>query len=340
MTDQDKGKRPWKRWLLIAVALLVVAALWSVVAPPRQLSWLDLESILGPEETAPLPAPAAPEDATPAAVATHPSFDVVRVTRGGTGLIAGRAAPFAEVEIVAGGSVLGRVTTDRRGEWVLIFDQPLSPGGVEISLTSRLPGKEAVASTEIAVVVVPEKTQAFVDPSDEGVVVVLTPRDGKGRSLVLQRPASSADLADGLMLDAIDYDQTGAAVLSGRAAARAEVRLYLDDAYLGTGMTSDSGRWIYTPAAPLAAGEHIARLDQVTGEGKVQQRIELAFNLDLSKDEARPAGSVVVRSGVNQWLISRKLSSDGFHYIVVFGVHKDQVKDPDVVYPGQVTNQP
>lgn len=340
MADQVKVKRPWKRWLLIVVALLVIAALWSVVAPTPQLSWLDVESILGPEETAPISTPAAPLETTPAAILTHPSFDVVRVTRGGTGLIAGRAIPFAEVEIMAGDAALGRVTTDRRGEWVLIFDQPLAAGGIEVSLVSRLPGKEAVASTETVVVVVPEKTEAFVDPSDEGVVVVLTPRDGKGRSIILQRPATSVDLAGGLMLDAIDYDAAGVAIFSGRSPARAEVRLYLDNAYLGTGLASEGGRWIYAPGTALAAGDHVARLDQVTSDGKVQQRVELAFSLDKPGDISRAEGNVVVRPGVNQWLISRKLPSGGFHYIAVFGVHKDQVKDSDLIYPGQVITQP
>ena len=105
-------------------------------------------------------------------------------------------------------------------------------------------------------------------------------------------------------------------------------------------MASEGGRWIYAPGTALAAGDHVARLDQATSDGKVQQRVELVFSLDKSGDISRAEGNVVIRPGVNQWLISRKLPSGGFHYIVVFGVHKDQVKDPDVVYPGQIIKLP
>src|SRR5207237_1126057 len=57
-----------------------------------------------------------------------PSFDVVKVSPAGTAVIAGRAEPGAKVVVRDGDKPLGEVTADRRGEWVLVIEQPMGPG--------------------------------------------------------------------------------------------------------------------------------------------------------------------------------------------------------------------
>ncbi len=74
-------------------------------------------------EAAPESQPAAPPVVVPVAplvIAIPPSFDVVRVERSGEAVIAGRAAPGSEVTLRAGNRVLGKVTADGRGQWVLV----------------------------------------------------------------------------------------------------------------------------------------------------------------------------------------------------------------------------
>ncbi|RMF12208.1 MAG: peptidoglycan-binding protein LysM [Alphaproteobacteria bacterium] len=344
---QRDRKSAQSRFVQIATVLAVVAiaaGIWSVVAPPElPREWTEW---FAPAEQPEATDPAVPglELAEPAGVpadVTFPSFDVVRVTRGGTGVIAGRAAPYATVEILANGKILGRVEADNRGEWVLIFDDALPAGGSELSLTSRLPGKEAVQSPNIVVVVVPEhEEKGFVASSEEGVVAIRAPRDGKGRSTVLQKPPASPDFGGGLMVEAVDYDEHGQATFQGRAAARAEIRVYLDNELIGRTVASDQNRWVFTPEHPIAPGEHVLRLDQVIEEGKVELRIEVPFNRAEPLDVSRSEGSIVVRPGNNLWQISRKLYGTGFHYTLIFGANRDQIRDPDLIYPGQVFTLP
>jgi len=91
------------------------------------------------------------------AVPIQPSFDVVRVNPQGDVVIAGRAAPNAEVTIRQGDTVLGTVRADDRGEWVFVPKTPLSPGSRELSLSARGAGGTIIASKRNVVVVVPEK---------------------------------------------------------------------------------------------------------------------------------------------------------------------------------------
>lgn len=344
---QGNGKPARLNFALIITGIAVVAigiGIWSVVAPPNLPDeWTEWFTA---EEQAEEAYPAAPDlevtgPATPAAEVTFPSFDVVRVTRGGTGVIAGRAAPDAIVEILANGKRLGKIQADNRGEWVLIFDEPLPAGGSELSLNSKLPGEETVASPNIVVVVVPEREEkGFVASSEEGVVAIRTPRDGMGRSTVLQKPPASPDFGGGLMAETADYDENGRATFQGRATARSDIRIYLDNALLGTVTAGDNGRWTFTPEGSVEAGEHVLRLDQVIEEGKVQLRIEVPFNRANPLDVSRSEGSIVVQPGNNLWEISRKLYGTGFHYTLIFGANREQIRDPDLIYPGQVFTLP
>ncbi|MBL4612479.1 MAG: hypothetical protein JKY91_01930, partial [Emcibacter sp.] len=49
-----------------------------------------------------------------------PSFDIVRISRNGTGVIAGRAEPNSDISIYAHDKVIGSAVADRNGEWVLL----------------------------------------------------------------------------------------------------------------------------------------------------------------------------------------------------------------------------
>jgi len=47
----------------------------------------------------------------------------------------------------------------------------------------------------------------------------------------------------------------------------------------------------------------------------------------------------VVR-GDNLWNIAHAHYGTGFHYTVIFGANKDQIRDPHLIYPGQVFTLP
>jgi nucleoid-associated protein YgaU len=255
-----------------------------------------------------------------------PSFDVVRVTRDGNAVIAGRAAPRAIVTILENGQPIGTVTADPSGEWVFVPERPLAAGSREISIVARLPGQEPQASEKVVVVAVPERP-------DDGALAVLTPRDGAGASRVLQGPAAAA--MSGPTIDVVDYDDRGQVVLSGRAAPGGEVRLYLDGALIGVTRVGPDGTWKFRPERPIAAGEHELRIDQVGPEGRVQGRAAIPFTrvpMALVVQEGR----VVVQPGNSLWQIARTTYGAGTRYTVIYDANRDRIRDPDLIYPGQV----
>ncbi|MCR0980878.1 LysM peptidoglycan-binding domain-containing protein [Roseomonas populi] len=139
------------------------------------------------------PSSPAPE-ARPARSAEPPRFDVVRMGARGMVVVAGRAAPGAEVLLLEGGREIGRARADARGEWVILPSEPLGAGARELSLRARLPGGDEVAGPDSVVVVGPapaEPQVAAAEPGEER----LAPRPA-GRQPEATRPREETRVAE------------------------------------------------------------------------------------------------------------------------------------------------
>lgn len=149
-------------------AALAVAAVLGLGWQAHRAGWFDFEAgtaarVEAPNQTAaqgaptreaPGAAPAVPEKmvpekmvpektvettatSAPAPEATPPSIDVVRVEPDGAAVIAGRAAPRAELIVLDNGTPIGTATADAFGEWVFIPDAPLPAGAHEFGLVVK-----------------------------------------------------------------------------------------------------------------------------------------------------------------------------------------------------------
>ncbi len=292
--------------------------------------------------TAPHAAPAAP--AAPAASQGAPadfgppSFDVVRIDPKGDAVMAGRARPGSTVVIMDGDKIIGRVTADDRGEWVFVPEKPLEAGSRRLSLETRSEGREPEKSASDVVLVVPEKGKDIAgrETTEEAQALVLkVPRTGGGASTVLQRPKAAGEIP-GLFVDSVDYDDQGRLNISGRAAPGARVRLYLDGRFIGRAEGDGDGRWSLTPDSAVAPGLYTLRADSVDARGRVLARVSTPFSRAQPLAGMRPGSFLVVQPGNSLWRLARRTYGSGFSYTVIFDANKDQIGDPDLIFPGQV----
>jgi hypothetical protein len=54
---------------------------------------------------------------------------------------------------------------------------------------------------------------------------------------------------------------------------------------------------------------------------------------------ARP-GHVVIQPGNNLWRISRVIYGRGIEYTAIYEANRDKIRDPDLIYPGQIFATP
>jgi len=281
----------------------------------------------------------------PADDATVPAFDLVRISRGGTGVIAGRMAAGADVELYANGVKIAQVVANEDGEWVIILDQPLEAGSIELNLKAvdRKTQQQSEAKQVVVVSVPARDTDRFIEREQNGVVAVLTPKEGNGPSTVLQKPgvAAFAEVGDSLSVDTVDYGAGNSSIVTGRSLPRVEVRLYLDGQFESSVRADDNGRWsIALAEQPLTDGDHTIRVDQTVGDGQVQLRVEQPFVTGEAIDQSLAEGGVFVRPGNTLWQIARQLYGSGVRYTLIFGENSEQITDPDLIYPGQVFKLP
>lgn len=280
--------------------------------------------------------------------AGQPSFDVVRINPKGDALIAGRAPAGSEVEILDGTDVLGKATADTRGEWVYVPGDPLPPGSLELTLRARLPDGATAESKSVVVLVVPEREADIAGrPAATGSqpLALKVPKD-PGASTLLQSPTAPAEGAL-ISIDAVDTDGKGHVAMSGRAEAAADLQVYIDNGFLGRVRADDKGVWKMKANMPsqTANGKpsdktHILRVDRITAGGKVMARVEQPFSPYNPVDALPHDTVVVVKPGVSLWHLARKTYGSGYDYTIIFEANRDQIKDPEKIYPGQVFTLP
>ena len=63
--------------------------------------------------------------------------------------------------------------------------------------------------------------------------------------------------------------------------------------------------------------------------------------VETGEEQAQPViRSVTVQKGDTLWAISRERYGDGILYVKVFEANRDAIRDPDLIYPGQVFTIP
>lgn len=302
---------------LVALMALGSYALWQQLRPEKDVPKGAVATAVPLAQTLSLPA-------VPAVA--PPSFDVVRVTAEGAMVIAGRAEPGAVVVIADGDREIGRVTADERGEWVFTPDLPLPPGRHDLRLRATAVGSRTIESSEPVIVVVPDQP---------GGTVLAIKQLGKGGSLVLQGPGAITG-AGPLTIDTVDYDGDHLSA-SGKAQTRAIVQLYLDDHAIGRMEADENGGWRMPPKAQsMSAGEHTLRADQLRPDGKVTARSEVSFAIG----EGHDTSSITVEPGNSLWRIAHRRYGQGTAYTLIYQANKANIRNPDLIYPGQVFSLP
>lgn len=315
-----------------AVAMFVLRAREEVGSP------LPPPAAQAPVLPAPLATPhagnAAPAGARPTPSAVAPSFDIVRVNPQGSAVIAGRGDPGAAVSVRSDGAELGHVTADGHGAWVLGPTDPLPPGSHTLALRELTQSGQEIASEGSVLMMVPERTAATQPP-----LALLTGPAQAPR--VLQGPPGESSAGPGqLGLGAVDYGSVGEMRLSGTAHPGSALRLYADNKPIGEARADQSGRWTLSPDERLAEGTHQLRLDQLGSDGRVTARVELPFRRENMNAAEVVSGKVVVQPGSNLWRIASHAYGQGVRYTIIYQANRDQIRNPSLIYPGQVFTVP
>ena len=272
---------------------------------------------------------------------TLPSFDVTRVDASGQALIAGSARPGDTVEVLLDGVVIASVQAGTTGEFAAFADLPRSDAARTLSLRSGSDGHESLNTVIVAPIFGGQAVvagEAGVEPSEVARTQAVLLASEAGVELV--QPASPF-IPDQVALDAITYSQTGAVELAGRAQSDGFVRVYLDNRPIKTEPIAANGNW-RTELPDVDTGVYTLRVDEVDGSGQVQSRVETPFKREIPKQQVSGSNVklVTVQPGATLWAIARERYGQGELYLQLYEANRDQIRDPDLIYPGQIFDIP
>ena len=166
---------------------------------------------------------------------------------------------------------------------------------------------------------------------------------------VLQNAGDQPEAMTNVSIDSISYDSAGEVALSGRSTGASSVRVYLDNEPLIDVPIGADGQW-QTDLPDVDTGTYTLRVDELNEEGRVVSRAETPFKREsvgaiqaLDTDATTtvaPVSLITVQPGNTLWGIAREKYGEGTLYVRVFEANTDRIRDPDLIYPGQIFSVP
>ena len=358
--------------LLIGVGVYYRMSSGSIA--PVEKAAAPVEAALPPPVTAPAEAPA-PVTPPKAAIAA-PSFDVVRVEPTGELVVGGRGEPDAEMTLLDDGKALDRAKVGSNGQFAMVPPSlKPGPHNLTLSMRLA-DGQTLLSTQNVAVDVPDNKSGPLLVAKTEAgqptqLLTPVTPEEAKPASTTTPAAPTNKtpELTGGRAIVAItvvEAEDTGTLYAAGKAAPGASVRLYLNDTYLAPADVGTDASWSLKIAKGVVPGQYRVRADDVDpATGKVLSRAEVTFNFAAKPAVAEaatqpapapattpapapaattPAATVVVDSietatvlrGDSLWRISRKTYGAGIRYTEIHRANQQQIRDPDLIYPGQI----
>ena len=160
-----------------------------------------------------------------------------------------------------------------------------------------------------------------------------------------------------VIIDAISYDEEGEVLLTGRGIEDQHIRIYVDNKPIKTSSIKADGTWSLD-LEEIDAGVYILRIDQLDSDGVVTSRTETPFQKETSdvakkmaalqnnnnKESSPNVGiglsTVIIQPGYTLWAVAKKTYGLGMQYVRIYHANKDQIRDPDLIYPGQIFKLP
>ncbi len=301
---------------------------------------------------------AAPADATPAAglaaaVDRQPAGGPATADAEGPGPASGAAGdtivaaePAAQIAATApaaaGSGTMPVVTAVAEGA------EALTPAGAAPQALPELAGAPVAPPLPALAPAVP---LAGAPPAVPQVAAPEPPRvllaDDRGIRVI--QPGGPPEAQVNVAINSISYDPGGAVILAGRGAADRFVRVYVDNSEVITAAIDKDGQW-RTDLPDVDKGIYTLRIDEIDAGGRVTSRTETPFKREAAAEIAalNPAAvpgragdvSVTVQPGNTLWGIAKANYGEGILYVRVFDANRDRIRNPDLIYPGQIFDVP
>jgi nucleoid-associated protein YgaU len=301
--------------------------------------------------------PAAPaEAAAPAAETVKPVLVSAVDFEDGRIYVAGTGEPGRTVNIYIDGAMTGSTVVGPDGAFLLEAPSQLTPGEhtIRADLLSA-DGTQVAARAEVplvheapAEVAAAETKPAEAAPAaDTGSGAAATETAGQTAVAAAGEAAPETAPAQQTQTQAGTAAATAEVPVTAEVPAAAPAQENAPQAESGSQTTAaGTAEAPAVEATQPAAGttaEAPAAEQPASAEATVPPAATAEAAAPAASEQAEPiktGASVIIRRGDNLWRISRRMLGKGVRYTTIYEANRDQIKNPALIYPGQVFDVP
>jgi nucleoid-associated protein YgaU len=297
-----------------------------------------------------------------------PAFDIVRIEPTGETVIAGRAAPGATVELLRDGEPHDRAVADQSGQFAMVPSR-LPPGTYDLTLRAKQPDGQYATSEQSVVVALepslndrpvvalmtPDKPTvvlsqpAAAEPMAGAVVVDAVETEPGGKLYVSghARPGAAVRLYlnDSFVASVKASTDGSFAVTINEGVAPGSYRVRLDEVGSNSGTVRARAEVPFNvPDAVVTASVPARAIASKRPDIAAPQQPKLAATVaTIPPEKGSPSAVVVpkiatttVSRGDSLWRISHLTYGAGTRYAVIYKANREHIRNPNLIYPGQI----
>lgn len=252
---------------------------------------------------------------------------------GPTVFVAGAAEPGTNLRIYANETLLGDTQATAQGRFLvevnrdlpvgdyIIRADALSPNGAEVVMRAAVPFTRS-AGEKLAAVAVPAGPRL---PSEAPAIEQDTSAQAETGQSVSSASAENVETAQAPAAEEeTGTQQATVAETAGTSTAGAE-----------TGTSGEAEQTVANNASSETANDTSGAAGSTNGQSTTQ-----VASTELEQPLTPVENSVVIRRGDTLWHISKRVYGRGIKYTTIYKANDDQIRDPDLIWPGQIFSLP
>ena len=277
-----------------------------------------------------------------------PEIDIIKVSPDGSFVIAGKGQPNSNINILNKGDLIDSSIVDSDGNWVVVSKENLKTGDNLISIDQINNNGLVLRHKQLFITKIDEhkKDQPLVisvpNKNGENISIIQQPSEKQKiykveNDLVIQKKIKSDKKI--FNVKTIFFNENGFVSIKGKVNFGKKIELYINKKIMET-IKIENSKWQYNSDKTFDYGLHDLLVVLKSDKDEILDKITLPFmRVEMPYNDV-PENFILIKPGDMLWTIAYRLYGDPFKYIQIFEENKDQITNPDLIFPGQLFSIP
>ena len=277
-----------------------------------------------------------------------PEIDIIKVSPDGSFIIAGKGQPNSNINISNKGNLIDSSIVDSDGNWVVVSKENLKTGDNLISIDQINNNGLVLRHKQLFITKIDEHKK------DQPLVISVPNKNGENISII-QQPSEKQKIYKvendlGIQkkiksnqkifnVKTIFFNENGFVSIHGEVNFGKRIELYINKKIMET-IKIENSKWQYNSDKTIDYGLHDLLVVLKSDKDKILDKITLPFMRVEMPYKDVPENFILIKPGDMLWTIAYRLYGDPFKYIQIFEENKDQITNPDLIFPGQLFSIP